>query len=122
MAKQTISEIANEKSKRLMDGIGYWASYYRLNPQRFAKDYLNIQKLKKFQKINLHELMRCTNGMLFMSRGGSKTWQLSLFCIIRCILYPGTQIAIASKVKGQASEILTKIETDFTKLYGWGCG
>lgn len=120
MAKQTISEIANEKSKRLMDGIGYWASYYRLNPQRFAKDYLNIQKLKKFQKINLHELMRCTNGMLFMSRGGSKTWQLSLFCIIRCILYPGTQIAIASKVKGQASEILTKIETDFTKQYGWG--
>ena len=120
MAKQTISEVANEKSKRLMDGIGYWASYYRLNPQRFAKDYLNIQKLKKFQKINLHELMRCTNGMLFMSRGGSKTWQLALFCIIRCILYPGTQIAIASKVKGQASEILTKIDTDFTKQYGWG--
>ena len=120
MAKQTITEVAAEKSKRLMDGVGYWASYYRLNPQRFAKDYLNIQKLKKFQKINLHEMMRCTNGMLFMSRGGSKTWQLALFCIIRCILYPGTQIAIASKVKGQASEILTKIETDFLKQYGWG--
>lgn len=118
--KQTIGEVVAEKSKRLMDGVGYWASYYRLNPQRFAKDYLNIQKLKKFQKINLHEMMRCTNGMLFMSRGGSKTWQLALFCIIRCILYPGTQIAIASKVKGQASEILTKIETDFLKQYGWG--
>ena len=55
-----------------------------------------------------------------MSRGGSKSWQLSLFCIIRCILFPGTQIAIASKVKGQASEILTKIETDFLKKYSWG--
>ena len=120
MAKQTITEVAVEKSKRLMDGVGYWASYYRHNPQRFAKDYLNIQKLKRFQKINLHEMMRCTNGMLFMSRGGSKTWQLALFCIIRCILYPGTQIAIASKVKGQASEILTKIETDFLKQYSWG--
>ena len=119
MAK-TISEVANEKSKRLMDGIGYWGAFYRLNPQRFAKDYLNIQKLKLFQKINLHEMMRSTNVILFMSRGGSKSWQLALYCIIKCILYPGTQIAVASKVKGQASEIITKIDTDFTKQYGWG--
>lgn len=117
---KTISEVANEKSKRLMDGIGYWGAFYRLNPQRFAKDYLNIQKLKLFQKINLHEMMRSTNVILFMSRGGSKSWQLALYCIIKCILYPGTQIAVASKVKGQASEIITKIDTDFTKQYGWG--
>lgn len=117
---KTISEVANEKSKRLMDGIGYWGAFYRLNPQRFAKDYLNIQKLKLFQKINLHEMMRSTNVILFMSRGGSKSWQLALYCIVKCILYPGTQIAVASKVKGQASEIITKIDTDFTKQYGWG--
>lgn len=120
MAKQTISEIANEKSERLMSGIAYWGAFYRLNPHRFAKDYLNIQKLKLFQKINLYEMMHSTNIVNFGSRGISKTWQLALYCVIKCILYPGTQIAIASKVRGQASEVITKIDTDFLKLYSWG--
>lgn len=120
MAKQTISEVANEKSQRLMDGIAYWGSFYRLNPHRFAEDYLNIKKLKLFQKINLYEMMHSTNIVNFGSRGISKTWQLGLYCIIKCILYPGTQIAIASKVRGQASEVITKIDTDFLKMYSWG--
>ena len=120
MAKQTISEVANEKSKRLMDGIAVWAAFYRLNPHRFAADYLNIKKLKPFQKINLYEMMHSTNIINFGSRGISKTWQLALYCVIKCILYPGTQIAVASKVKGQASEVITKIDTDFLKLYSWG--
>ena len=120
MSKQTISEVANEKAERLLNGVAYWGAYWRCNPHRFAKDYLNIQKLKLFQIINLYEMMHSTNIINFGSRGISKTWQLALFCICKCILYPGTQIAVASKVKGQASEIITKIDTDFTKLYGWG--
>ena len=47
--KKTIQEVYKEKSERLMEGIGYWASFYRKNPQRFVKEYLNI-KLKAVYK------------------------------------------------------------------------
>ena len=50
--KKSEKEIANEKSERIMNGIAAWAGFYRANPQRFVKDYLNIN-LKLFQKILL---------------------------------------------------------------------
>lgn len=40
--------------------------------------------------------------------------------MIRCILYPGSKIVVASGVKSQAIEVITKIETDFLKNYDWG--
>ena len=49
-----------------------------------------------------------------------KTWSISLYCVVRCILYPGTTIVVASGTKGQASEVITKIVDDFMKNYSWG--
>lgn len=49
-----------------------------------------------------------------------KTWLLSLYCVVRCILYPGSKIVVASGVKAQAIEVITKIETEFLKNYSWG--
>lgn len=118
-SKKTISEIKKEKSERLMDGIGYWASFYRKNPQRFVKEFLNI-KLKLFQKILIYMMMMSTNFLYIASRGQGKTWLTSLYCVVRCILYPGTKICVASGVKSQAIEVITKIETEFLKNYGWG--
>lgn len=40
-----------------------------------------------------------------------KTWLTAIFCVVRCILYPGTQVVIASGVKKQAIEVIEKIET-----------
>ena len=40
-----------------------------------------------------------------------KSFLLSIFCCVRCILYPGTLIVIASKSRGQALEIIEKIVT-----------
>ena len=42
-----------------------------------------------------------------------KTWITSLFCAVRCCLYPGTKCIIASGTKSQANEILLKIQDDF---------
>ena len=36
--KMTEQEVANEKAGRLMNGVAYWAAFYRKNPQRFCKD------------------------------------------------------------------------------------
>lgn len=118
-SKKTYKEVTQEKSERIMEGIGYWASFYRENPQRFAADFLNV-KLKILQKILLYCMMHMVHFMYFASRGSGKTWLTALYCIIRCILYPGTKICVASGTKGQAMEVIIKIKDDFMKNYGWG--
>lgn len=117
--KKSEKEIANEKSKRILNGVAYWGTFYRENPQRFVKDYLNIQ-LKDFQKILLYEMMHENYTMFWASRGLGKTWLTALFCVVRCILYPKTKICVASTTRQQANEVLSKIEDDFMKNYGWG--
>lgn len=66
--KKSEKQLANEKSERIMQGVAYWASFYRCNPQRFVKDYLNIN-LKLFQKILIYMMMVCNYFMYLASRG-----------------------------------------------------
>ena len=118
-SKKSEKEIANEKSKRMLEGIALWCSFYRSNPQRFVKDYLNIH-LKLFQKILLYQMMMNHYFIYFAARGQSKTWLTALFCVVRCILFPKTKICVASATRPQANEVLSKIVDDFMKNYGWG--
>lgn len=39
----------------------------------------------------------------------------ALFCVVRCILFPGTKIVVASGTLKQANEVLLKIQDDFMK-------
>lgn len=66
--KKSEMEIANEKSERIMNGIAAWCSFYRSNPHRFVKDYLNIN-LKLFQKILLYGMMHNDHFMYIAARG-----------------------------------------------------
>jgi hypothetical protein len=117
--KKSEKQIANEKSKRIMEGVAIWCAFYRNNPHRFAKDYLNIH-LKLFQKILLYAMMLNNYFMYIAARGQGKTYLTALFCVIRCILFPKTKICIASATRPQANEVLSKITDDFMKNYGWG--
>lgn len=112
-------QLANEKSERILEGFAAWTSFYRANPHRFAKDYLNIN-LKKFQAIILYEMNRENYSMYVASRGQGKTYILSIFSVIRCILYPGTKIVISSATRSQGNEVLKKITEDLMKNYSWG--
>lgn len=118
-AVKSEKEIANEKSRRIMEGIAAWCGFYRCNPQRFVKDYLNVH-LKLFQKILLYAMMYNHYFMYIAARGQGKTWITALFCVCRCILFPRTKICIASSTRPQANEVLLKIRDDFMKNYGWG--
>ena len=117
--KKTVTEVAQEKADRLLDGVSYWATFYRKNPQRFVKDYLNIE-LRLFQKILIYMMMAMTHFMYIASRGQGKSWLVALYCVVRCILYPGTKIVVASGVKAQAIEIIDKIDKEFLKNNSWG--
>ena len=117
--RRTVQEVYQEKSERLMNGVAYWAAFYRKNPQRFVKDYLNIT-LKLFQKILIYMMIVSTHFAYFAARGQGKTWLVSLYCVVRCILFPGSKIIIASFRKEQSLEVIQKIEEDFLKLHSWG--
>ena len=117
--KKTERQLANEKSKRIMEGVAYWCGFYRHNPHRFAKDYLGVD-LKLFQKILIYAMMANNFFMYIAARGQGKTFLVALFCVIRCILFPKTKICIASATRPQANEVLLKITEDFMKNYKWG--
>lgn len=51
--------------------------------------------------------------MYIAARGQGKSFLVALYCIVRCILYPGTKIVIASGTKGQAANIITQKIVDF---------
>ena len=112
-------ELAIEKSERILNGIAAWAAYYRENPQRFVKDYLNVN-LRAFQKILIYEMMHNNYTMYIASRGQGKTFLVALFCVVRCILFPKTKICVASSTRPQANEVLLKITDDFMKNYNTG--
>lgn len=91
-----------------MEGAAYWGSYYRYNPDKFAEDYLHL-KLKRFQKLLLVMMFWSTTFVLIACRGLGKTFISAIYCVIRCILYPGTKVCIASGTRGQAINVLEKI-------------
>lgn len=97
------------KSERLMNGIGLWTSYYRLFPHIFVREYLGIN-LKCFQQILIYFMMHFNYFMYLASRGQGKSFLTAIFCCVRAILFPESKIILAAGQKGQAIEILEKIE------------
>lgn len=91
-----------------MEGVAIWCAFYRSNPHRFAHDYLHLN-LHTFQKILLAMMNWSSTTVFIGSRGVGKTFLSAVFCVIRCILYPGTKICIASETRGQALGVLEKI-------------
>ena len=94
--------------ERVMEGAAYWGAYYRSNPDKFAKDYLHLN-LKTFQKILIVMMFWSTVFVLIACRGLGKTFISAIYCVTRCILYPGTKVCIASGTRGQAINVLEKI-------------
>ena len=60
--KKSLQEVYHEKSERVLEGVAYWASFYRKNAQRFVVEYLNV-KLKLVQKMLIYMMMISTNFM-----------------------------------------------------------
>ncbi len=95
------------KSEKLMQGIAEWASFYISRPDIFAEEYLGLS-LKPFQKILLYCMMHYNYTAFFASRGLGKSYLTALFCVVICILKPGTKIIVAAGQKSQGMKIVTE--------------
>lgn len=91
--------------------VGRAAAYYRANPHRFVKDFLHID-LRWFQKIVIYAMNMNPAFCMIASRGLGKSFLIAIYCCVRCVLYPGTKICIASGTRGQATNVLEKIRTE----------
>lgn len=70
---QTIElDYSKTREQRILEGMAAWASFYRENPHRFVKDYLNVN-LKPFQQTLLMEMDRNNYTAYIASRGLFKT-------------------------------------------------
>ena len=97
-----------KREDNLMEWVGFW----RKNPQVFVKEYLGVN-LKLYQKLLFYMMNKVDFFMYIAARGQGKSWLIALYCIVRCILYPGTKIVLASGTKGQASNIISQKIVDF---------
>lgn len=103
------------RTEKIIEGVGAWTAYYRTRPHEFAEDYLHLD-LKLFQKILLVAMNISTIFIMIAARGIGKSFLSAVFCVIRCILYPGTKICIASGTRGQAINVLEKILLELKPL------
>lgn len=94
--------------ENVMNGAAYWGAYYRYHPEQFVEDYLHI-RLKFFQKFLLAVMFWATTFVMIACRGIGKTYLSAIYCVVRCILYPGTRVCVASGKRGQAMNIIEKI-------------
>ena len=102
------------RRERILDGVDIWASFYRANPHRFVKDYFLIN-LRLFQQILLFMMDKVHYFCYIAARGQGKSYLLAIFCCVRCILYPGTKICIASGTRGQSINVLEKVKLELVK-------
>ena len=107
--------MGKEKYKRIIEGAADWGAYYRKHPDEFAEQYLHL-RLRMFQKILLVMMFWSTTFVFIAARGLGKSFLSAVYCVTRCVLYPGTQICIASGTRGQALNVLEKIMYELKPL------
>lgn len=106
--------MAVSKKKRILhgtaktkEGFKKWTAFYRANPHKFAKEYLGIN-LFLYQIILLWAMNKYSFFMYIASRGQGKSYLIAIYCVIRAILYPNSNIVISSGTKGQSKLIITE--------------
>lgn len=97
---------------KVLEGMAVWGSYYRENIDVFVKEYLNITYLKWYQYAVLCLMNANVIFLWIASRGMGKTFITAIFSCVRCILYPGSKVVLTSGTRGQALQILEKIQTE----------
>ena len=93
-------------TRQKKERIKSWVTFYRKNPSYFVEHYMGIE-LYPYQRFWINLMPRCTNFIGIAARASAKSWLIAVYSIARCILYPGTNIVLASSTKAQAGLIIS---------------
>ncbi len=94
-------------TNKTRDGFKKWTAFYRANPHRYARDYLGV-KLFLYQILLLWAMNKYSFFMYIAARGQGKSYLIAVYCVIRAILYPNSNIVLSSGTKGQARLIISE--------------
>lgn len=86
---KTQQEVLQDKADNVLNAVAKWASFYRCNPQRFAKDFLNV-RLRLFQKILLYAMMQNNYVCYIASRGQYKKLNIVFRDINKYLILKGS--------------------------------
>jgi len=92
----------------IMESAVRSVSYYRKHSDRFVMDYLHWD-LHLFQRMLILIMNICTVFVFIGCRGIGKTFISAIYSVERAVLYPGSKICIACKVRSQGMNVLEKI-------------
>lgn len=104
--------MANDRKSRVIAGMARAGSYYRENLDKFVIEYLGFDFLKWFQLALIVMMDRAKTFLWIAARGMGKSYLTAIYICCRCILYPGTKVVIVSGTRGQAINVLTKIQLE----------
>lgn len=96
-----------EMSRQKVDRLKSWITFYRSNPSYFVEHYMGVN-LFPYQRYWINLIARSTEFLGIASRASAKSWLIAVYSIARCILYPGTIVALASSTKAQAGLIISE--------------
>jgi hypothetical protein len=99
----TDKEMTEAKKNRLKS----WVTFYRKNPSYFVEHYMGVT-LFPYQRFWINLMAHSTEFVAIASRASAKSWLIAVYAIARCILYPGTTVALASSTKAQAGLIISE--------------
>ena len=110
--EKKFNSLFEERENNLMT----WVAFWRANPHRFVADYLKI-RLHLFQQMLFFMMNRSRMFVYIASRSQGKSFLISIYAVVRCILYPGTIVVIASSTKDQAALIIDQKIRDLYNKY-----
>jgi hypothetical protein len=96
------------KQEKFLNGFKKWIAYWRSNPHRFVSEYLQITPFSLFQKILLFLMFNNDYFLWWASRGLGKSHLTALYCVVRCILFPGTKVCIAAQNRSASLNIISE--------------
>lgn len=98
------------------DHVLQWITFFRRNLHRFAMDYLQI-KLYLYQIIILYLCGINQFFVIIASRASAKSFIIALYACCKCILYPNSEIVLASGTRKQAKLLVSeKIEKELMSM------
>lgn len=84
-----------------------WITFYRRNPGVYAEHRLRMS-LHPYQHFMLWQMFNAQTAFDMCSRNSAKTYILGLGALIKCLLFPNTEVVITSSTIDQANKMIER--------------